>query len=715
MEKKEYSLELDGKNIVVEFSRLAEQANGSVLVKMDQTIVLATAVMGQQDRLEIDYMPLSVEYEEKYYAAGKIYGSRFVRRESRPSENAILTGRLIDRTLRPLFNQKLRRDIQVVVTCLSIDEKNDPDIIGILAASLSLLNSDISWGGPVAGVRIGWSQEKGFLINPQYADREGLSLEIVASGTETKINMIETQANEVSEDIIEQGLALAQEKIKKLIDFQNQIAKEMAKEKKEMQFVLIDSKLEEYVKHFLSDKLETAVYAGNKKSMNLSLNVLNDLLYKELLSNSFTDRDFKIAKMVVEEEIDKLVHKNILDSDKRPDGRKLDEVRALDIMIDVLPRAHGSALFMRGTTQALSVITLGSTGDVLTIQGMEVTGTKRFMHHYNFPPFCSGETGRLGSPGRREIGHGALAEKALIPMIPEKEVFPYTIRAVTEILSSNGSTSMASACATSLSLMAAGVPIKELVAGIAMGLMSDETRYKILTDIQGPEDHFGDMDCKVAGTKNGITAMQMDVKISGVTSKIIREVMEQSKKARLEILEKMRAVISEPRKEMSSFAPRITTMEIDPSKIGGVIGAGGKTINQIIADTGVAIDIEDTGLVYITSPDEESSLKAKKIIEEIVREYKVGDIIDGKVSQLKEFGAIIDINPWQDGLLHISEMANYRVNKVEDVVKIDDVLILKITKIENGRLGLSLKAMQPGYEEKPSYPKPRFDRRTPRR
>ena len=702
MEKKEYTIEIDGKSVSIEISKLAEQANGSVIVKMGDTVVLATAVMSRQDRLELDYMPLTVDYEEKYYAAGKIYGSRFVRRESRPSENAILTGRLIDRTLRPRFDQRIRREIQVVVTCLSIDEKNDPDVLGILSSSLSLLISDIGWDGPVAGVRVGWSEDKGFILNPDYQEREALALDIMVSGTRDKINMLEAQAKEVSEDIIKEALVLAQEKIVGLIDFQLKIQKEVGRGKTSIAFAEPDSKLVNLVKHFLSDKLEEAIFSNDKMFREDKTFSLENLLYQELLSNSYTDKDFKVAQMLMSEEIDGLVHKNILEKNKRPDSRALDEVRSLDISIDILPRAHGSALFIRGNTQALSVVTLGAPSDVLTIQGMEVVGTKRFIHHYNFPPFCSGETGRVGAPGRREIGHGALAERSLVNLVPEKEIFPYTIRVVTEILSSNGSTSMASVCAGTLSMMAAGVPIKEPAAGIAMGLMSDKSgQYKILTDIQGPEDHYGDMDCKVAGTKKGITALQMDVKIDGLTPNIIKEVLDQAKKARLHILEAMLKVIEKPREQLSEYAPRITVLQINPEKIGELIGPGGKVINQIINETGVAIDIEDSGLVTITSSDVVASQKAEEIIKGILYEYKVGDTVDGKVLQIREFGAILGFGKGKEGLLHISELAPYRVNKVEDVVKVGDAVKVKIKRIENGKMSLSLKDMQEGADSGP--------------
>jgi len=716
MKQEKFEIEIAGQKMELIFSPLAQQANGAVLARLGETVVLATAVMAKEEKPEIDYLPLTVDFEEKYYAAGKIYGSRFIRRESRPTENAILTGRLIDRTIRPRFDKNLRHDIQIIVTCLSIDEKNDPDLPAILAASSALLISDIPWNGPVAAARVGWSKETGFVINPDYALRENLEMDLLVSGTREKINMLEAQAKGVSEEIVKEGLILAQEQIKKLIDFQLNLPPHLFKEKIALTEKTTSEELVNWLKNFLADKLEAVVYSGEKTSREDKMFELKKSLSEALKEAGYNDADYKKALAILDQEIDSLVHQKVLLEGKRPDGRQLDEVRPLDIYIDILPRAHGSALFIRGLTQALSVVTLGTPSDALTLQGMEMVGTKRFMHHYNFPPYCSGEVGRLGSPGRREIGHGALAEKALLAVIPNKEEFPYTIRVVTEILSSNGSTSMASVCASSLALMAAGVPIKEPVAGIAMGLMSDtEGHYKILTDIQGPEDHHGDMDLKAAGTKDGLTALQMDVKIEGLSPEIIYEALEQAKKARMLILDKMNAVIDKPRLELSSYAPKIEFFKIDPLRIGEVIGSGGRIINRIINETGVTIDIDEEGYVYIAGQNESSVAKAKEMIDEILHEYKAGEVVEGKVLEIRDFGAILSLGSAKEGLLHISELRPYRVDKVSDILKPGDVVKVKIKKIENGKISLSLKDMMTEKPETRFRPPTRKPYKKPRR
>jgi len=716
MKQEKFEIEIAGQKMELIFSPLAQQANGAVLARLGETVVLATAVMAKEEKPEIDYLPLTVDFEEKYYAAGKIYGSRFIRRESRPTENAILTGRLIDRTIRPRFDKNLRHDIQIIVTCLSIDEKNDPDLPAILAASSALLISDIPWNGPVAATRVGWSKETGFVINPDYALRENLEMDLLVSGTREKINMLEAQAKGVSEEIVKEGLILAQEQIKKLIDFQLNLPPHLFKEKIALTEKTTSEELVNWLKNFLADKLEAVVYSGEKTSREDKMFELKKSLSEALKEAGYNDADYKKALVILDQEIDSLVHQKVLLEGKRPDGRQLDEVRPLDIYIDILPRAHGSALFIRGLTQALSVVTLGTPSDALTLQGMEMVGTKRFMHHYNFPPYCSGEVGRLGSPGRREIGHGALAEKALLAVIPNKEEFPYTIRVVTEILSSNGSTSMASVCASSLALMAAGVPIKEPVAGIAMGLMSDtEGHYKILTDIQGPEDHHGDMDLKAAGTKDGLTALQMDVKIEGLSPEIIYEALEQAKKARMLILDKMNAVIDKPRPELSSYAPKIEFFKIDPLRIGEVIGSGGRIINRIINETGVTIDIDEEGYVYIAGQNESSVAKAKEMIDEILHEYKAGEVVEGKVLEIRDFGAILSLGSAKEGLLHISELRPYRVDKVSDILKPGDVVKVKIKKIENGKISLSLKDMMTEKPETRFRPPTRKPYKKPRR
>lgn len=691
--KKQFELKVGEKIITIEFSNLAEQTNGSVMVRMGDTMVLASAVMGAEDKLNLDYFPLLVDYEEKYYATGKIYGSRFLRRESRPSEIAILNSRLIDRTIRPLFSSQMRREVQVVVTCLSIDEENDPDVLGIIAASLALGVSNIPWQGPVAAVRVSWSQEKGFIINPIYQEREESDFSITISGPENLINMIEAEANEVPEEITNKAVTIAQKEIMDLNQQLEKIIKEVGVAKQQVLLKKWDLELVKEIEYFSKDKLEKALYLKDKIERNTQINLVKEELVDYLKNQNFNEEVLADTSSIFDEQINKIVHQNILVNEKRPDLRKLNEIRSLEIAVDILPRPHGSALFMRGETHALSVVTLGAPSDVLLFQGMEETGEKRFLHHYNFPAYSVGEVGPLRGPGRREIGHGALAEKALVPIIPLQENFPYTIRVVSEILSSNGSSSMAATCASSLSLMAAGVPIKTHVAGIAMGLMTDEKgSYKILTDIQGPEDHYGDMDFKVTGTKNGITAIQLDVKIKGLNEKMINEILIEAKKAREFILEKMNQVISEPRKNLSEFAPRVYVLNIKKEQIGCLIGPGGKMINKIIQDHDVAIDIEEDGTVFVTAPDEDKAQSAIKDIKLITKEFSAGEIIKGRVIQIKDFGAIISLGGTKEGLLHISELAPWHVAKVEDVVHQDEELDLKVKRVEpNGKISLSLK------------------------
>lgn len=693
MDKKQYQLKTGNKTIEVEFSNLVEQSNGSVMVRMGDTVVLASAVMSKEERMDLDFFPLLVDYEEKYYAAGKIYGSRFIRRESRPSDNAILAGRLIDRTIRPLFPDKMRRDVQVVVTCLSIDEDNDPDILGIIGASLALGTSNISWQGPVAAVRICWSEETGFIINPFNSEREEALLNMIVSGPDNIVNMMEAEAEEVSETIIKKAIETAQKEITELNKQLAKIIAEQGRVKEEIVLKEPNKDIKKEAETFLKGKLESALYVLDKTEREDKLSILKEELIKYFREKNYPEEDFVDIGSVFEQEVNELVHKNILEKEKRPDLRKLDEIRPLEMAIDVLPRPHGSAIFMRGKTHILSAVTLGAPGDFLILQGMEVTGKKRFLHHYNFPAYSAGEIGPLRGPGRREISHGALGEKALLPVVPSQEDFPYTIRLVSEVLSSNGSTSMAAACASSLALMAAGVPIKTHVAGIAMGLMTDKTKkYKILTDIQGPEDPYGDMDFKVAGTKNGITALQMDVKIKGAESELLSEILDRAKEARLFILEKMNQVIPKPRENLSPFAPRVFILKIKQEQIGSLIGPGGKVINKIIEDTGTAIDIEDDGTVFVTAPDEERAKLAISEIKKATKEFTQGELVEGRVSQIRDFGAIISLGNSKEGLLHISELAPWRVANVEDVVHPDEILKLRIKKIEpNGKISLSLK------------------------
>ncbi len=701
MENKKFSLDINGKELKVEFGRLAERANASVVAQLGETVVLATCVMAKNRREGGDYMPLSVDYEEKFYAAGKIKGSRFIKREGRPSDEAILTSRLIDRALRPLFDQRIRQDIQVISTVLSFDNENDPDILSLLACSLALAVSDIPWNGPLAGVRVGTMDGK-LLLNPDYQQREKGDFEIVVAGTENKVNMLEIKAKETPEDKVLEAIAFAQPHLNKIIAWQKEIQKEIGAQKMELVFENPTAEFVSLIKKFLRERIESAVYSDSKDLRNNKLSQLREELIGHIKTElgedaANTENLRKLipqAEMLMEAEIDQLIHKNILGSEKRPDGRKLDQIRELTCQVDILPRTHGSALFIRGATQALAITTLGGPGAEQLFETMEAEGKKHFMLHYNFPPFSVGETKPLRGPGRREIGHGALAEKALEALIPPKEDFPYTIRVVSEILSSNGSSSMASTCASSMALMAAGAPFKKAVAGIAMGLVldSDSSSYKILTDIQGPEDHHGDMDLKVAGTTQGITAAQMDVKVEGLTLEILTAAFAQAKKARLEILETMNKAIDKPRPDLSPYAPRVFTMQISPDKIRDVIGPGGKIINQIIAETGVDIDIEDSGLIFVTAQNKEAAEKAISWIENLTHEVKPGETFQGKVTRILDFGAMVEILPNQDGLVHISELASYRVRKVSDIVKIGDVITVRVKNIDElGRINLTLR------------------------
>ena len=699
---KQFKMDWAGRELKVEIGQFAEQSNGAVLLTYGETVVLATCVMDSQAR-EVNYLPLTVDYEEKLYAAGKIKSGRFMKREGRASDEAVLTGRMIDRVIRPSFNKKIRNDIQIVLMVLSFDKENDPDVPALIAASLSLGISDIPWDGPMAGLRIGRvstgknGSKQEWVLNPTYQNREKSDFDLVVAGKEDKINMIEGGANQVSEEVLLSAIEFAQPHLKEIIQWQKKIIDENKPIKAVLDTKEPDQELVKQVKDWLGDKLEKAIYqSGKKEHLEGLKEIEKELLLALAKDDDLIEREVQI-KEILEEEVNQLVHQNILKAsagqEKRVDGRQLDEVRPIKCQIGLLPRAHGSGLFQRGATQALSVITLGAPGDEQTIDGMEIEYKKRFMHHYNFPPFCVGETGRLGGPGRREIGHGALAEKALLPLIPSKDDFPYTIRLVSEILSSNGSSSMASVSGSSLALMDAGAPIKRNVSGVAMGLMMESTsHYRVLTDIQGPEDHHGDMDCKIAGTEQGVTACQMDVKIDGVTLEMLEKVFQQAKQGRLFILKEMDKIISKPQDNLSSLAPRVLILRIDREKIRDVIGPGGKIINEIIEKTGAKIDIEDDGLVSITSIDEESGQKALEWIKNLTREVEIGETFQGRVIKITDFGAFVEILPGKDGLLHISELASHRVQRVEDVIEVDQVIPVKVIKIdEKGRIGLSLK------------------------
>jgi len=703
MEHKKWSLQIGGRILEVEAGLLAGQANGAVTVRYGDTVVLATAVMSKEASRISGYFPLMVDFEERYYAAGKIKGSRFIKREGRPSDDAILSGRVVDRTIRPLFNSRMRNDVQVVLTVLSYDGENDPDILSVIAASTALSISNIPWNGPVAAVRVGQMNSE-LILNPVNGEVAEGKLDLVISGTKDKINMIEAGAKEVPEAELLKAFEFSFEAIKKIADFISHIQKEAGNPKAEPALIQGSPEFENKVKEILlSAGLAEVLYGKDKKAVIEKTEAIKEKI-KSYVRENFSDykeieKMEEVAEQIFEEASDEIVHRNILEKEQRPDGRKLDEIRRIDCRVGILPRTHGTGLFTRGETQALTVTTLGSPGDEQIIDTMEVDMKKRYIHLYNFPPYSVGEVKPMRGPGRRDIGHGALAEKALLPVLPSKDEFPYTILLVSEILSSNGSSSMASTCGSTLSLMDAGVPIKRPVAGIAMGIIVDpqlttdnKQQFKILTDIQGLEDHYGDMDFKVAGTEMGITAMQMDVKVEGITTEMLEAALSQAGKARAEIMQKMLSVIPAPKTEMSQYAPRIIVLKINPEKIRSVIGPGGKIINAIIDETGVQIDIEDDGSVFITSPDSTSAQKAKQWIDNLTHEVKVGELFNGKITRLMNFGAFAEILPGQEGLIHISELADYRVNKVEDIVKIGDVVPVKVIEIDHmGRINLSLR------------------------
>lgn len=697
--KKKFEIEVGGETLSIEVSKIASQANGAVMATYGGTTVLATAVMSKKDK-DVDYMPLAVDYEEKFYAAGKIIGSRFIRREARPSESAILSGRLIDRTIRPLFDQRARREMQIVTTVLSYDGENDPDFVALMAASAAISISDISWNGPVAGIRMAKMRGSNeILINPKNsvvkAPDTDLEFDAFISGLKGRVNMVELGGNDAKKENVIEAYKKAIKEFERLVEFQEKIMSEVGKPKVEIQFKAPNEDLKKAVDEFLSSKLEGALFNPEKGAVY----ALQDAMKVYLVEKEFDSKAIAEANVLFGDSVDRLLHKEVLSNERRPDGRKLQEVRDLHSEVALLPRTHGSAIFVRGNTQALAVTTLGAPGAEQIIETMEEDRKKKFLLHYNFPPYSVGEARSFRGPGRRDIGHGALAEKAILPLLPKTDVFPYTIRVVSEILSSNGSSSMATVSATSLSLMDAGVPIKTPAAGIAMGVIIDEATfqkdkmvYKVLTDIQGAEDHYGDMDFKVAGTKDGINAIQMDVKVHGVNLDILSDAMDDAESARLRILESTNKTIGAPRPELSKYAPRILIYQIDPERIGELIGPGGKVINGIIDKTGVlAIDIEDDGRVFITANQVEAAEAALAEVKSIFKEYKVGDMVEGNVVRVLEFGAIVDLGAGKDGMIHVSELKEGFVKKVEDVVKLGDFVRAKVIKVEMGKIGLSLK------------------------
>ena len=694
-EKKVYSYEWGGRLLQVEIGQLAKQANGAVLVRYGDTVVL-TAAVGTKQAKDTDFFPLTVNYEEKMYAAGKIPGG-FIKREGRPSEHATLTARLIDRPIRPMFAEGFRNEVQITNTVMSVDPNCPPEMAAMFGSSLALCISDIPFDGPIAGVDVGRVNGE-YVINPTTEQAELSDIELSVAGTATAINMVESSAKEVSEEDMLGALLFGHEEIKKLVAFQQEIVQEIGKEKMEVTLLSFDSEIEKQVKDLFSQAMINAIQTEEKLAREENIEKVKETAL-EHFEAVLEENDEKAGLLKqVSQLVDNLekdeVRRLITEEKVRPDGRKIDEIRPLSSEIDLLPRVHGSGLFTRGQTQALTSATLAPLGEYQVIDGLGIEEGKRFIHHYNFPQFSVGSVGRAGSPGRREIGHGALGERALKQVIPTPEDFPYTIRLVSEVLESNGSSSQASICAGTLALMAAGVPIKAPVAGIAMGLISDGTNYTVLTDIQGLEDHLGDMDFKVAGTTTGITALQMDIKIQGITEQILREALTQAKKARFEILEELTSTIAEPRKELSPYAPKIEMISIHPDKIKVVIGRGGETINSIIDETGVKIDIDQEGHVSIASTDAAMIQRAKEIIEDLTREIEVGQVYEGTVRRIEKFGAFVEIAKGKDGLVHISELAHERVAKVEDVLAIGDKVKVKVTEIDGqGRINLSRKAL----------------------
>ncbi|HIY56942.1 MAG TPA: polyribonucleotide nucleotidyltransferase [Candidatus Tetragenococcus pullicola] len=704
MTKQVFDTTWGGRPLQVEVGQLAKQANGAVLVRYGDTVVLSAAVASKEAK-GTDFFPLTINYEEKMYAVGKIPGG-FIKREGRPSTEATLTARLIDRPIRPMFAEGFRNEVQVTNIVMSVDQDCSPAMAAMLGSSLALSVSDIPFDGPIAGVEVGRVNGE-YVLNPGVDKHAESDIDLTVAGTKQAINMVESGAKEVSEADMLGALMFGHQAIQELVAFEEEIVASCGKEKMEISLLQVDADLKEEVYDKYYQTMKTAVLTEEKLAREDEIEkVKTDLKTAyEAKAAELEDEDAQHLLNEVSqlaEDLEKDVVRELITIDKiRPDGRKLDEIRQLSSEVSLLPRVHGSGLFTRGQTQALSACTLAPLGEHQIIDGLGVEEFKRFIHHYNFPQFSVGSTGRAGSPGRREIGHGALGERALAQVIPDEKDFPYTIRLVAEVLESNGSSSQASICAGTLALMDAGVPIKAPVAGIAMGLVSDGENYTILTDIQGMEDHLGDMDFKVAGTKDGITALQMDIKIQGITEQILREALTQAKSARMEILDELTSTLAEPRKELSPYAPKIEMIQIDPAKIKDVIGKGGDTINSIIDETGVKIDIDQDGKVSIASSDAEMIKKAVKIVEDLTKEVKVGEVYLGKVVRIEKFGAFVNLIKGKDGLVHISQLANERVNKVEDVVKLGDEVLVKVTEIDNkGRINLSRKALLKDEKDK---------------
>ena len=686
---------IGGKLLELEIGKVCEMANGQVMVRYGDTVVNVTAVASKEPRPDIDFFPLSCDYEEKMYAAGKIPGG-FIKREGRPSEKAILNSRLMDRPLRPLFPKGFFNDVQVVATVMSVDDDAPSEIAAMIGSSVALAISDIPWDGPTGSVLIGMIDGE-FIVNPSLAQREESSMHLVVSGTKDAIMMVEAGADEIPEETILDAIMFAHEEIKKIVDFIEEIVKEIGKPKMEVELYKVPEDIEKAVRDYAEEKMRAAIQTYDKMERLDNMDAVESET-KEYFEEIYPDNAKEIDNVlytITKEQVRSL----ILDDEIRPDNRKRTEIRPIWCDTGILPRTHGSALFKRGQTQVMSVATLGTLSEAQTIDGINEQTEKRYMHHYNFPPYSVGEARPMRSPGRREIGHGALAERALIPVLPSEEEFPYAIRVVSEVLSSNGSTSQASVCGSCLALMDAGVPIKAPVAGIAMGLIErveedGTSKMAILSDIQGMEDFLGDMDFKVAGTAKGVTAIQMDIKVHGLSKEVLQNALKQAYEGRMHIMKEMLDELPEPRKELSPYAPRIISMHIDPEQIRTVIGPGGKTINKIIADTGVKIDIDDTGLVYIAAPDVKSAEAGMKEIELLIKDPEPGEIYEGTVTRVTNFGAFIEILPGKEGLLHISKMAKERVEKVEDVMNVGDKVKVKVTEIDSqNRINLSRKEL----------------------
>ncbi len=686
---KQYETTIAGRPLKVEIGKMVNLANGSCMVSYGDTVVMVAATASAKPKEGIDFFPLSIDFEEKLYSVGKIPGG-FIKREGRPSEKATLTARLIDRPIRPLFPDGYFHEVQVVAQVLSVEQDNTPDTVAMIGASIALTISDIPFDGPIAGVTVGYVDGQ-YVINPTVEQSAKSDLHLVVAGTKDAINMVEAGANVLPEAVMLNALLTGHDEIKKIVDFIEQIKADCGKEKQVVEPVAVNQALVDEIDGYAS-KMDELVRIPGKKERNKAIDALKDSIIEELVEKYPDDEGaFKGLLKKLEKRVMRTM---VLNEKMRADGRKLDEIRPISVEVGLLPRTHGSGLFSRGLTQALTITTLGALGESQRIDGLGLDENKRYMHHYNFPPFSVGETGFMRGPNRRAIGHGALGERALVPVLPSEEEFPYAIRLVSEIMTCNGSSSQASICGSSLSLMDAGVPIKAAVAGIAMGMIAEGDNIAILSDIQGVEDFLGDMDFKVAGTREGITAMQMDIKIEGLKREILEAAMEQARVGRLHILDQMDNVIDAPRAEMSPYAPRVFSIKIDPDKIGAVIGPGGKVINKIIDQTGVKIDIDDTGLVLITAPDGDSGQRAKDMVLGITKDVEVGEIYDAKVSRIMKFGAFADLGNGKEGLVHISQLTKERLNRVEDEFKVGDPIRVKVVEIDKqGRINLSRKVL----------------------